>query len=94
MYYNFVNLLFYYEKTKVISTITISTGIVSIILMFILIKPFGLYATALVFVFNRLLIFILCFLLSIRYVRLPWKNAFLSIVNDLYKLKLNLYAKK
>jgi O-antigen/teichoic acid export membrane protein len=72
LYYNFVDVLFVFQKTKIIATITIGTSITSLLLSYLLIQTHGLLGIIYVYIFNRGIILLLTFYFSSRLVNYPW----------------------
>lgn len=72
MYKMMVNYLFYAEKTKIISTITITLALINIGLSIFLIPRFGILGPAYASTFTFFVQFIVTWYISNRYYSMPW----------------------
>lgn len=72
MYLYTSNIIFYFSKTAALSSITISCGIVNIVLTYILINRFDLIGAAISFWITQMLMLLLTFIVSQRLRPLPW----------------------
>lgn len=72
MYLMVTNYVFFAKKTTQLSIVTITTGIVNIILLLILVGSFGMVGAAFSFAISRFIQFIMCFNLARIYIKMPW----------------------
>lgn len=72
MYLMVTNYIFYSKKTGQLGFITISTGIINIILLFILIEWYGLVGAAIAFSITKLIQFIVTWILSSKVSSISW----------------------
>lgn len=72
IYYNFVGILFAFEKTKIIARITLITSTLSLALMYVALKYFNLYGLLYVYVLNRATILTMVIYNANKCIRLPW----------------------
>ncbi|EGR3365044.1 polysaccharide biosynthesis protein [Vibrio parahaemolyticus] len=75
MYLSVTNYVFYVKKTGMLSIITISSGILNLILLYILVPDFGLQGAAVSFAFSKFIQFLVTWYLSNRCVKMPWLKA-------------------
>lgn len=72
MYLMVTNYLFYAKKTIQLALVTIIIGVFNILLLIILVNIFGIIGAALSYAIARLLQFVFSWLISTRYIRMPW----------------------
>ncbi|HBH7894980.1 TPA: oligosaccharide flippase family protein [Vibrio vulnificus] len=72
MYLSVTNYVFYVKKTGVLSLITIGSGLINLVLLYILVPEFGLQGAAVSFAFSKLIQFLVTWYLSNRCVKMPW----------------------
>jgi O-antigen/teichoic acid export membrane protein len=69
------NYMFYEKKTEVISAVTISAGLINVILLTFAIDFFGILGAAYSFIFSITIQWLLTWYLASRYVKMPWLSA-------------------
>ncbi|MEZ9845391.1 lipopolysaccharide biosynthesis protein [Vibrio breoganii] len=74
MYLVVTNYIFYKKKNILLSSVTISSGILNFILLLLLVPRFGLYGAAVSFLFSVFLKFIFTWFVSCRIYPMPWLN--------------------
>ncbi|HHR6142249.1 TPA: lipopolysaccharide biosynthesis protein [Providencia alcalifaciens] len=74
MYLMVTNYIFFSKKTLGLSLITVFSGLMNILLIIILINPYGLVGVAFSYSISKLIQFLLTWVLSYKYVRMPWFN--------------------
>ncbi|ELV5030181.1 oligosaccharide flippase family protein [Vibrio cholerae] len=72
MYLMVTNYIFYAKKTSHLAIVTISSGIMNILLLLTLVQEMGIIGAALAFVLAKVVQFLLTWLLSYRSVNMPW----------------------
>ena len=72
MYFMVTNYIFYVKKTKYLSYITISSGVINIGLLFVLIPYYGLSGAALAFIIANFWQFICTWIVSAKLYAMPW----------------------
>jgi O-antigen/teichoic acid export membrane protein len=72
MYYAVAGFFFFTSKTKFISIVTVSSGSLSILLMWYLGNMFGIEGIALGYLFSQVIMFLLAWLMSNYVYPLPW----------------------
>ncbi len=72
MYKLHVNYLFYLAKTKFIFFITLSSGISTLVLAYLLIGDYGLWGISISFLVGNLIMFISAFFISQKFYPMPW----------------------
>ncbi|MFQ2622382.1 lipopolysaccharide biosynthesis protein [Aeromonas caviae] len=73
MYLMVTNYLFFYKKTMLLSLVTVSCGLLNIILLIFLIDDFGIVGVAIAFSVAMFIRFLLTWSLSIAFSELSWK---------------------
>lgn len=76
IYYNFVGILFAFERTKIIARVTLITSVFSLTLMYVALKYFNLYGLLYVYVLNRATILSMVIYYANKCIKLPWRSAF------------------
>lgn len=74
MYLMVTNYIFYAKKTGVLSVITISSGLLNVLLMIVMVNKYGLIGAALAFVMAKLVQFAVTWWLSYSVLDMPWLN--------------------
>ncbi|GLS89031.1 polysaccharide biosynthesis protein [Psychromonas marina] len=72
MYFMVTNYIFYVKKTKYLSYVTIFSGLINVLLLFLLIPSYGISGAALAFLIANVLRFIGTWALSARLYSMPW----------------------
>ncbi|WP_413522599.1 lipopolysaccharide biosynthesis protein [Photobacterium phosphoreum] len=72
MYLMVTNYIFYSKSTKYLSMATILSGLLNIILLFVLIDHFGLEGAAISFAIARFVQFLLTWFVSSKCIKMPW----------------------
>jgi O-antigen/teichoic acid export membrane protein len=72
MYFLVANYIFYEKKTYILSWITISNGIISVLLNMFLIKKYGAWGAAYTFLISNTILFISVWILSNKIYPMPW----------------------
>lgn len=72
MYFMVTNYIFYIKKNKYLSYITISSGAVNIVLLFLLIPHYGIYGAALAFLIANFWQFLCTWIVSAKLYSMPW----------------------
>jgi O-antigen/teichoic acid export membrane protein len=72
IYYMFTNYIIYAKKTKVLSGITLASGLINILLSFLFIINYGLVGVCYAFIVANSLRITLTFIFASRYVNMPW----------------------
>ena len=72
MYFMVTNYIFYAKKTKYLSYVTISSGVINVGLLLILIPIYGLYGAAIAFMCANFWQFICTWYISSRVYLMPW----------------------
>lgn len=72
MYFMVTNYIFYVRKTKYLSYVTISSGIINMVLLLLLIPNYGLNGAALAFLIANLWQFMCTWVLSAKLYLMPW----------------------
>lgn len=72
MYFVVTNYIFYVKKTKFLSYVTISCGLINFILLLIFIPMHGINGAAVAFLIANLLRFVATWVLSIKLYAMPW----------------------
>ncbi|OEE81587.1 hypothetical protein OAI_11465 [Vibrio cyclitrophicus FF160] len=73
MYFTVTNYIFYVKKTKYLSYVTVSCGIVNFILLTTLVPEHGIVGAGFSFAFSTLCQFILTWVMSARLFKMPWR---------------------
>lgn len=74
MYLMVTNYIFYSKETKLLSLVTIFTGVINIFLLYILIPTCGIKGAAYSFSASMLLRFLLTWLIACKKLKMPWIN--------------------
>jgi len=69
------NYMFYEKKTEVISAVTISAGLINVILLTFAIDFFGILGAAYSFIFSITIQWLLTWYIANKYVNMPWLSA-------------------
>ena len=72
MYLMVTNYIFYSKETKLLSLVTIFTGALNVLLLYMLVPMFGLKGAAYSFCASMLIRFIMTWLLANKKVKMPW----------------------
>lgn len=72
MYYMIAGLFFHKSKTALLSSITITCGVIGICLTYILVKNYGIEGAAWAFVITQAIYFICTWIISMKIAPLPW----------------------
>lgn len=72
MYFMVTNYIFYIKKTKYLSYVTISSGILNVVLLLLLLPTEGIYGAAIAFLCANITQFILTWYISARLFKMPW----------------------
>lgn len=72
MYLMVTNYVFYAKRTMLLSWVTISAGVLNIILVFLLIEPLGIKGAAIAFVLSKFIQFLMTWYIATRSVKMPW----------------------
>lgn len=72
MYLMVTNYVFYAKRTGLLSLVTITSGIVNVILLILLVNVYGLLGASLAFVIAKFLQFIATWILAARVCKMPW----------------------
>ncbi len=72
MYYMVTNYIFYIKKTKYLSYVTISSGIINIILLLVLVPTYGISGAAFAFLIANMVRFIFTWAVSAYLYKMPW----------------------
>jgi O-antigen/teichoic acid export membrane protein len=75
MYLMVANYIFFSKKTFRLSLVTISSGVINIVLLFLLIEPFGLVGAAIAYAVSNFVMFILAWFTSYKSHNMPWLSA-------------------
>lgn len=79
MYYIITNYIFYTRKTGYLSILTISVGIITICLSYYLLNTQGIVGAAKAFMYGQLLMFLVTWLMSAYFYKMPWLSAIIKI---------------
>lgn len=72
MYFMVTNYIFYVKKTKYLSYVTVLSGLINIVLLFMFIPYFGIKGAALAFLIANGFQFIVTWMLSANVYKMPW----------------------
>ncbi|OBU11954.1 polysaccharide biosynthesis protein [Photobacterium aquimaris] len=72
MYLMVTNYIFFSKKTGILALVTISTGLINILLLFTLVEYFGLIGAAASFAICKLIQFVITWIVSSFKVTMPW----------------------
>lgn len=72
MYLMVTNYIFFSKKTGMLALITISTGLINVVLLFVLVDTFGLIGAAISFAICKFIQFIMTWILSNKCIVMPW----------------------
>lgn len=72
MYLMVTNYIFYSKETKLLSLVTIFTGALNVLLLYVLVPMFGLKGAAYSFCASMLIRFLMTWLLANKKVKMPW----------------------
>lgn len=72
MYLMVTNYIFYSKETKLLSLVTIFTGVLNVLLLYLLIPEFGLKGATYSFSISMLIRFLLTWLIASKEVKMPW----------------------
>ncbi|TWU69332.1 hypothetical protein AYI74_06065 [Shewanella algae] len=72
MYLMVTNYIFYSKETKILSLITILSGMLHVFMLFLLTPKFGLYGACYSFVFCMAIRFLLVWYLAAKKIKMPW----------------------
>lgn len=72
MYLMVTNYIFFTKKTGKLAIITISTGIINVILLFIFVSHLGLIGAAMAFAISKFIQFVITFILANKSIVMPW----------------------
>ncbi|MGE6107298.1 lipopolysaccharide biosynthesis protein [Aeromonas sobria] len=72
MYLMVTNYIFYVRKTGALSVITISSGLLNLLLLIVMVDGYGLIGAALAFVLSKLVQFAMTWWLSYSVLAMPW----------------------
>lgn len=72
MYYMVTNYIFYIKKTKYLSYVTISSGVINIILLLVLVPLYGIAGAALAFLIANFIRFLSTWVVSAYLFKMPW----------------------
>lgn len=72
LYKMHVNYIFYEKKSKLLMLITLISGVVNIVLCFLLIKANGAIGAAQAFLLSNIILYVVTFYISNRLVPMPW----------------------
>lgn len=72
MYLMVTNYIFFAKKTGKLAMVTVSSGLVNVTLLVVLVKEQGILGAALAFSISKAILFVLTWILSCRYVKMPW----------------------
>ncbi|WP_279145531.1 oligosaccharide flippase family protein [Photobacterium carnosum] len=75
MYLMVTNYIFFAKKTGRLAVVTISTGIINVILLFVLVSHLGLIGAAMAFAISKLIQFIMTWFLVSKIIYIPWLKA-------------------
>jgi O-antigen/teichoic acid export membrane protein len=75
MYLMVANYIFYSKKTFGLSLVTVSSGVINIILLFLLIEPYGLVGAGIAFAVSNFVMFLLAWITSSKSHNMPWFSA-------------------
>lgn len=75
MYLMVANYIFYSKKTFGLSLVTVSSGIINIILLFLLIEPYGLVGAGIAYAVSNFVMFLLAWITSSKLHNMPWFSA-------------------
>jgi O-antigen/teichoic acid export membrane protein len=78
MYLMVANYIFYSKKTFGLSLVTVSSGVINIILLFLLIEPYGLVGAGIAFAVSNFVMFLLAWITSSKLHNMPWFSALLK----------------
>ncbi|MFT7008473.1 MAG: O-antigen/teichoic acid export membrane protein [Colwellia sp.] len=78
MYLMVANYIFYSKKTFRLSLVTVSSGVINIILLFLLIEPYGLVGAGIAFAVSNFVMFLLAWITSSKSHNMPWFSALLK----------------
>ena len=70
------NYLFYAKRTGVLSSITITTGLLNVILLFVFINQFGLMGAVWAYCISQLIQWLATWVVANRIIKMPWLSAF------------------
>jgi O-antigen/teichoic acid export membrane protein len=70
------NYMFYAKKTKVISSVTITTGLINVALLTFAIDVFGILGAAYSFIFSITIQWLATWYFANKYVKMPWTSVF------------------
>lgn len=77
MYLMVTNYIFYTKRTASLSLVTISSGILNVILLFVLVADFGIKGAAIAFAISKLVQFLLTWYLANKVIKMPWFTSIL-----------------
>lgn len=80
MYLMVTNYIFYSKETKLLSLVTILTGLLNLLLLYILIPQFGLKGAAWSLCFSTFCRFVFVWILASKKVKMPWYSIFKSYI--------------
>lgn len=80
MYLLVTNYMFYAKKTKIISYVTISSGLLNVILLSFLIDIFGIIGAPYSFIASMVVQWLATWYFANKYVRMPWSNIFFKSI--------------
>ena len=72
MYYMVTNYIFYIKKTKYLSYVTISSGIINIILLLVFVPRYGIAGAAYAFLIANIIRFVFTWVISAYSYKMPW----------------------
>ncbi|PKI02288.1 polysaccharide biosynthesis protein [Glaciecola sp. 33A] len=72
MYFMVTNYIFYVKKTKYLSYVTVSSGVINVALLFLLIPSYGILGAALAFLVANFCQFICTWIVSAKLYNMPW----------------------
>ncbi|HIF9162897.1 TPA: oligosaccharide flippase family protein [Photobacterium damselae] len=77
MYIMVTNYIFFGKETKKLAIVTILSGVINIIILYLFIGSFGLIGAAMAFSVSKFIQFILTWILSSQIISMPWFRSFL-----------------
>ena len=75
MYYSVTNYLFYYEKTFILSKISMCVSVIGVLLSLVLVFNAGLLGASIAFMLTNLCFFLCVWKISAKYSNMPWFNS-------------------
>lgn len=85
MYFAVAGFFFFKSETRTLSKITISVGVIQVVLTWYSVDAFGITAAAVVFAFSNLLFFVTAWYFSSKFFELPWGKPRAAIFSLLSK---------